>query len=180
MLKIVSVPNPILTSPARKVEKIDKKIVDMVIDMEETLIAQIDPQGVGLAAPQVGMALRLFIVKPSPDVETEVFINPVVVESVVKPEKVATKPKRKKESKLEGCLSIPRIWGTVTRAQKILVTYQTLEGSHKKKWFTGLKSIIVQHEIDHLNGVLFTQRALEQKKQLYEEKDGEFEKVKEL
>lgn len=79
--------------------------------------------------------------------------------------------------KLEGCLSVPRIWGPVDRDAEVLVEYLDLNGKKQSKWFSGLKAVIVQHETDHLNGILFTQRVLEQKGRLYEEKNGELEKI---
>ncbi len=176
MLKIVSVPNSVLTSPAQNVAIIDEKIKKLVYDMEETLIAQVDPQGVGLAAPQVGESLQLFIIKPSAKSPSEVFINPKILEIVSLNPDLKTTSKNKK-NKLEGCLSIPRIWSPVKRPNKVRLEYQDLTGKKKTLWFTGLKSIIVQHEVDHLQGVLFTQRALEQGTQLFEEKDGEFVKI---
>lgn len=182
MLKIVTVPNQVLNSNTQPVTKIDDKIKKLVINMEETLIAQTDPQGVGLAAPQIGIPLQIFIIKPQLNSDTEVFINPKVIE--VK-EKILSKPSdsegkpsdSERKSKLEGCLSIPRIWGTVKRTNKIKLQYQELDGEVKTKWFGGLKATIIQHELDHLNGVLFTQRSLEQNTPLYEEKDGEFVKM---
>lgn len=185
-LKIVEVPHKVLTSPTRQVQKIDDKIRNLVYDMEETLIEQVDPQGVGLAAPQVGVDLALFIMKPSPKDETEVCINPKII-------KIESDQPRKKKgdavlkemeeevnenTKLEGCLSIPRIWGPVKRASRVLMEYQDLTGAKHTEWFTGFEAIIVLHEVDHLKGILFTQRALEQKTSLYEEKDGELEKMK--
>ncbi|OGK62706.1 peptide deformylase [Candidatus Roizmanbacteria bacterium RIFOXYB2_FULL_38_10] len=175
MLKIVLVPHKVLTSPTRPVKKIDEKIRRLVYDMEETLISQVEPQGVGLAATQIGLGLSLFIMKPSPKSETEVCINPKIL-------KVESKPHHKddmvEDKKLEGCLSIPRIWGPVSRARRVLLRYQDLTGATIEKWFTGFKATIVQHEMDHLSGILFTQRSLEQKTPLYEEKDGELEKMK--
>lgn len=193
MLKIVQVPHKVLTSPTKQVEVIDDKIKKLVYDMEETLIAQVDPQGVGLAATQVGYGLALFIMKPSPKAKTEVCINPRIVEvsqvgrSQSKLEITGptnsdqlrqTSTSSDENKKLEGCLSIPRIWGPVRRPQKVLMEYQDLTGEKHSKWFTGFKATIVQHEVDHLQGVLFTQRALEQKTTLYEEKNGELEKMK--
>ncbi|KKS44950.1 MAG: Peptide deformylase, partial [Candidatus Gottesmanbacteria bacterium GW2011_GWA2_42_18] len=77
---------------------------------------------------------------------------------------------------LEGCLSIPRIWGPVKRAAKIFLHYQDLTGKKYLKWFSGFEATVIQHEIDHLNGIVFTQRAVEQKGQLYREEDGELTK----
>lgn len=178
MLKIVTVPNNVLTAPTQPVVKVDEKIKELVIGMEETLITQIDPQGVGLAAPQVGIPLQIFIIKPELTKDTEVFINPKVLEIQEKiPSKSTAKLSKRKSSKLEGCLSIPRIWGPVKRADKIRLEYQDLTGAKKTKWFSGLKATIIMHELDHLQGVLFTQRALEQNTPLYEEKEGEFVKM---
>jgi len=171
MLKIVSIPNTVLQNPVQSIEKIDSKIKQLVYDMEEALIAQVDPQGVGLAAPQVGISLSLFIIKPTPESDTEIFINPKILE-VKTPDSNRKLPK-KRQKKLEGCLSIPRIWGPITRASKVRLAYQDLNGKTYTKWFSGFKAVIIQHECDHLNGILFTQRALEQQSKLYEEKDGE-------
>ena len=179
MLKIVNAPHRVLGQNVKQVKKIDKKIRELVYDMEETLIAQIDPQGVGLAAPQVNEELAIFIIKPTLKAETLVFINPKILESkTLSPISHAPPPKEKSEDvKLEGCLSIPRIWGPVTRNAKILLEYQDLTGEKHTEWFSGFKSVIIQHEMDHLQGVLFTQRVLEQKGKLYQEKDGELEKI---
>lgn len=178
MLKIVKVPNIVLSSATYAILKIDKKIKDLVYEMEETLIAQVDPQGVGLAASQVGQSLRLFIIRPDLEAETEVFINPKILEIIHKPTNYQLPTTKKKEdTKLEGCLSIPRIWGPVKRAHKIRLEYQDLSGTKQNKWFAGFKATIIAHEMDHLEGVLFTQRSLEQKTNLYEERDGELEKI---
>ncbi len=174
MLKIVTVPNSILTQPTQLVKKIDKRIKKIVQEMEETLIAQKDPEGVGLAAPQVNIPLSLFIIKPKKEQPTKVFINPKILEKkFIK----KTKKTSKKTRKLEGCLSIPKIWGVVNRPQKIYLQYQTLEGEIKKEWFSGFEAHIIDHEMDHLQGVLFTKKAIEQKKPLYQEKDDRLEKI---
>jgi peptide deformylase len=174
MLKIVHAPHIILTKKVELVKKINKKIQELVYAMEETLIEQLDPQGVGLAAPQVNVNLAIFIIKPTPKSETKVFINPRIIELVklVNPISIDSE-----NIKLEGCLSIPRIWGPVTRNTKVLLEYQDLSGEKHTEWFSGFKSVIIQHEMDHLQGVLFTQRVLEQKGKLYQEKDGELEKI---
>ncbi len=178
MLKIVTTPNPVLTTPVAPVVKIDERIKKLVADMEVTLIAQKDPEGVGLAAPQVGISLALFIMKPGPSKPTTAFINPKIVKHVSCNTKHKTQGKKKKKVKLEGCLSVPKIWSPLVRENKVLLHYQDLEGKVHKKWFSGFEAIIIQHEMDHLGGVLFTQRALEKNIPLYEEKDGELEKLK--
>ena len=178
MLKIVHIPHQVLTSPTQPVVAFDKALKKLVIDMEETLIAQVDPQGVGLAATQIGKSMALFIMKPSLDVETQVFVNPTVLElDWKKPARRSTSKKKEKDEPLEGCLSIPRIWSPVKRAQKVHLQYQDVTGKQFKKWFKNFEAIIVQHEVDHLNGILFTQRALEQNATLFEEKNGELKKI---
>ncbi len=173
MYKLVQAPNNILNKQLKKVNKIDKSVKRIVSEMEETLISQVDPMGVGLAANQVGLDLAIFIMKPTPESQTEVIINPQILEVVeAKEPEVVEVEEDGADVPLEGCLSIPRIWSPVTRAKKVLLSYENLRGEKKEKWFKGFKAVIVQHEVDHLNGILFTQRALEQGSRLYEEKNG--------
>lgn len=178
-MKIITVPQPILNQKTKPVKKIDGKIQSLVKAMVKTLEAQTDPPGVGLAAPQVGENLSLFIIKPTKKSKPEVFINPKIIKLINSPTSL---PDNKKNSKipLEGCLSIPRIWGVVNRANKVLLEYHDLKGQKKTEWFSGFKAIIIQHEMDHLNGILFTQRVIEQKKELFEERDGQLKKINSL
>jgi len=145
--------------------------------MKETLLAQTNPQGVGLAANQVGVNLSLFIIKPTKNSPISVFINPKILK--VEEEKEEKRKKKEKKLKLEGCLSVPKIWGNVKRAKKVLLEYQTDDESFEKKqaWFSGFEAVIIQHEVDHLEGILFTQRALAQNQPLYEEKEGKLVKI---
>lgn len=175
MLKIVTVPNQTLIQPTQPVKKIDQKIKRLIDEMEKTLDAQKDPEGVGLAAPQVGVPLSLFIIKANKKMPIKVFINPKIL---TKKDFIPSKKKKEKKNKLEGCLSIPGIWGMVDRAKKILVKYQNEEGVLKKEWFSGFEAIIIQHEMDHLQGILFTKRAIEQGKILYQEKDKKLVPIK--
>jgi len=179
MLKIVLVPDPVLSAPTKKVEVIDEKIKSLVVEMEKTLVAQTDPIGVGLAANQVGVNLSLFIIKKSSQSPTKVFINPKIIESVQGKYKLKKPHTKKSHSpvKLEGCLSIPRIWGPVTRASKIYLEYQNIDGKSIKKWFYGFEATIIQHEVDHLKGFVFTQRTLEQKGELFKESHGKLKAI---
>lgn len=176
MLKIVTIPNKVLLTPVKEITSFDSKLKKLVLDMEEALIACVDPQGVGLAAPQVGVSLALFIVKPEEDVDTKVFINPKALEY----ETLETKPqpKKKKNQQLEGCLSIPKVWGPVKRADRVLLQYQDITGAKHEEWFEKMDAIIIQHEIDHLRGILFTQRSVEQAAPLYEEQNEELVPIK--
>lgn len=174
MLEIVKAPSPILSKKADPVKKIDKSILRLISDMEEALYTAKDPIGVGLAAPQVGKSLQIFIIKPSPKSKTYVFINPKITKKISSKEN----KRQAKTKKLEGCLSLINIWGEVARYREVFVTFQDETGKLHKKKFSGFLSTIVQHEIDHLNGVLFPKKVLEQKGTLYKsEKDENGEDV---
>jgi len=99
-MKIVQIPNKVLITPVEAITTFDSKLKKLIVDMEETLIACVDPQGVGLAAPQVGISQSLFITKPSPDEDTRAFINPVILEldETWPPQ---PKPKKKKKDSKE-------------------------------------------------------------------------------
>jgi len=170
VLPIVKVPNKVLTTETKPIKKIDAKIRKLIKDMEETLVVQTDPEGVGLAGTQVGVNLALFIIKPSKNAPADAFINPHIIKI-----EEGTLKKREKEDKssLEGCLSIDRIWSPIRRPQRVLLKYQNIKGEHKEEWFEGFDAVIIQHEVDHLKGILFTERALEQNKTIFKEIDGE-------
>lgn len=185
MLSIIQAPNTVLSSPAKRVQKIDKATLSLLKEMEKTLLFAKDPEGVGLAAPQIGKSLQIFIIKESKTDPLLVFINPVL--SVPKgqqlssdvEEKVKTKKtKESKEVKLEGCLSLQDIWGIVKRYPEVDLTYLDETGKEHTKHFDGFLATIIQHEYDHLQGILFPRRVLEQKGQLYKSvknKKGETE-----
>ena len=163
MLPIVQAPNSVLSETAKEVQKIDGKILHLISEMKETLLATRDPEGVGLAAPQVGYSLRIFIIKPTKKASFHVFVNPVLKE--IEPPS-QTLPK-KAPKRLEGCLSLGNIWGAVTRKQEVRISYWDEHGKTHEKIFRKFSATIVQHEMDHLNGTLFPKRVLEQKGKLY-------------
>ena len=178
ILSIVKTPDKILNTSTKPVKKIDAKIRTLIKNMKATLAAQNDPEGVGLAAPQVGVPLSLFIIKPTPKSAFGVFIHPQIKKIVENPPSLNLRRGKKGEkSTLEGCLSIERIWSQVKRAHKILVAYKTIDGTQKEEWFSGFDATIIQHEVDHLHGILFTKRALEQNKPIYKETNGELNKI---
>jgi peptide deformylase len=215
MLSIVTAPNPILSQKAKPVARIDKAISNLIVQMEETLDAASDPVGVGLAAPQVGKSLRLFVIKPHPKSNLQAFINPKIISyeggdfseraldsahsakgalaSGLKGARLLDKGEGKGKAgpqhesdgtkKLEGCLSLVNIWGEVERANSILLEYTDKTGKKHKKKFTGFIATIIQHECDHLDGILFPKRVLEQKGTLYQSSknakgEDEFEELK--
>lgn len=178
MKPIVNVPNPVLTTPAKPVTTFNGELIKLVEEMKATLLATVNPKGVGLAATQVGVGLRVFLTRPMETSRIRVFINPEIIsKSEVLTDGV---PERKNppssrsdrdsggRGKLEGCLSIPDVWGNVHRAGSLTLRYQDESGQVRQEEFTGFMATIIQHETDHLNGILYTQRVLEQKEKLYQ------------
>jgi peptide deformylase len=191
MYTILTTPNKILLEKASPVTKFDKKLNDLISEMEETLLATVDPVGVGLAAPQVGFSLRLFQMKPTEKSKVSTFINPVIerlsdedeIPKFTNSKKVeAKKPKESKNKLLEGCLSLPDIWGNVTRKKSLVLSWQDADGNKLRKEFDSFPAIIIQHEIDHLNGILFTKHVISQGEKLFkshknEKGEDEFEEM---
>lgn len=192
MMQIITTPNDILIKKSEIVTKFDKKLKNIISEMEVTLLATTDPVGVGLAAPQVGLSLKIFQMKPTANAKTTTFINPEIIEQskesgilLTKNSKTveASKPQKSKGKLLEGCLSIPNIWGNVSRRKEITLRWQDVNGQDHIKNFTGFPATIIQHEIDHLNGILFTKHVIEQNEQLYkshknENGEDEFDEIK--
>jgi peptide deformylase len=168
--KIVQAGDARLRTKSKPVKNIDRKIQQLITDLKETLLAQTDPEGVGLAAPQIGKNLRVFVMRDEKKILT--VINPEII-SVSK----AQKSKAKKNEPLEGCLSIPHYYGPLTRGEKIKIKYLNEKGKEITETFIDFPAQIVQHEIDHLNGLLFVDKLLEQKRPLYQIKGDEVEEV---
>ncbi len=172
MLPIVKAPNTVLSTPANMVKTVDSSILRLIEGMKETITNTHDPEGVGLAAPQVGRSLQLFLAKPTLKSPFLVFINPKILQASdqmqeLKRPKRSTAAQAKKPGKLEGCLSLVNIWGTVRRHATITLSYLDEQGKPHKKTFSGFLGTIIQHEIDHLHGILFPRRVLEQTGKLY-------------
>jgi methionyl-tRNA formyltransferase len=166
MKEIVQDGAPVLREIAKPVpEKLfgSKELTDLVRDMSEALNAF--PEGVALAAPQLGVSYRLFIVRkdrtlppqesgdgkplPPPPPEIEVYVNPEIV-----------KTSRKKAKVDEGCLSVHGVYGTTERHERVTIKARRPDGSHLSRGAGGLLAQIFEHEIDHLNGILFTDHAI--------------------
>ena len=169
--KVLEAKNPSLRQPSRPVEKLDKKVVQIVNDLKETLAAQKDPEGVGLAAPQIGKNLRIFVA--SFDKTSLVAVNPEVVSQSTE----LIEDSGKKDQIMEGCLSLPHYYGPLRRAKSITIKYLTPDGEEKTQEFDGFFAQIIQHELDHLNGILFVDRLIEQKESLYKMEADEWEEV---
>lgn len=167
--KIITVPNEILRQKSKPVTKIDKKVLETIKDMQDTLVSQKNPTGVGLSAPQVGKSCQICLVVSRKDKKTLALINPEITWKSKTPTNhtAQTEPEDSKRDPLEGCLSVPGFWGTVQRAKEIKVSYLTPENKEIKQKFSGFTAVVIQHEVDHLNGVLFIDRILEQKGKIY-------------
>lgn len=164
-MPVVTIPNSVLQTKAQTVKTFDKKLKQLIKEMEKTLIATKKPKGVGLAAPQIGEPYRVFITRPTAKDQIRSFINPEIVGySNITNDNTQ---KENNENPLEGCLSIPEIWGSVTRAQSVTLRYQDSEGIVHEELIEGFLATIIQHETDHTNGILFTQRVIEQKGKFY-------------
>jgi peptide deformylase len=152
--EIVKYPDPVLQKPAEPVSEFDDELRSLVDDMFDSMYAA---QGIGLAAPQIGVSKRLTVIdlsfKKNPE-EKIVLINPEIIH------------KEGKQNEEEGCLSLPEIRERVSRAEKVRVRAQDVEG----KWFEmdgdELLARAFQHEIDHLDGVLFIFRVSALKRDL--------------
>ena len=171
ILPIVAYGDPILKQRAKEINSSSKDFEILLKNMWETMYAA---NGVGLAAPQVGKSLRLFIVDGSPfsveaslteDEKNElkgfkkVFINPKILQK-----------SDDLENFNEGCLSIPDVRGDVTRPTTIKIKYQNQYFKEITEHISGLPSRIVQHEYDHLEGILFTDKLSALKKKLLKNK----------
>lgn len=174
MKPIIHTPNQILVTPSRQVGKIDKKVKSIISEMKDTLIRADNPKGVGLAAPQIGISLRIFITRPKETDNIFTFINPKIIWI----SKKLVKGIPSQDNQIEGCLSLPNVWGIVERHESVKLEYVDEKNNIKQESFSGFPAIIVQHEIDHLDGILFSKRVLEQKGELF--KAGKDEKGKEI
>lgn len=150
--EIVTLPNKILRQKARKVTSFDAELQTLIDDMVETMRAA---PGVGLAAPQVDVPLRVIVVEFREDPEEEEI--PPKLYTLVNPE--ITRASAEEELGTEGCLSIPRIVGDVERPITVTVKGLNRRGQSVKIKASGWLARIFQHELDHLNGVLFVDRA---------------------
>ena len=147
ILPIVIEPNTILHKKTRTLtseELKSPKIKELIANMKETMA---NANGVGLAAPQINEALRITVIDTGDGI-THTLINP----------RILLKSFWQQGMFEEGCLSIPGVYGNVKRPMQILVTYQDENGASNTKWVGSMMARVMQHEIDHLNGILFTER----------------------
>jgi len=141
---ILTVPNPILKKVSKPVAEVTDETRALMDDMLETMYAA---PGIGLAAIQIGEPLNIIVMdlaREGEDKQPKFFINPEILESVEE-----TKPYN------EGCLSIPDVFEDIDRPERVQVTYLNYDGERVTEWAEGLYAVCIQHEMDHLKGVVF-------------------------
>jgi peptide deformylase len=171
ILPIIGYGDPVLRKKGEEIPKEMPNLKQIVSDMYETMY---NAYGVGLAAPQVGLSLRLFVIDTTPfsddedlsKVEQEklngfkcTFINPVML-----------KEEGEEWGFNEGCLSIPEVREDVYRHERITIEYSDEDFNRKTEVFDGLVARVIQHEYDHIEGILFTDRISSLKKRLITKK----------
>lgn len=152
-LEIRIYPDPILKQTSTNVLEFDKKLKTFLDDMHETML---DAHGIGLAAPQVGVSQQIAVIDVSEERNQRIdLINPKIVWTA------GSVPSE------EGCLSIPEYRDTIKRSREIIVQFFDSDGIEKEIKADGLLAICMQHEIDHLNGILFVDKLSRLKRELF-------------
>lgn len=157
--KIFEYPAPVLRQETRAITTFDESLQKLVVDMAETMY---DAPGIGLAAPQIGESLKLIVVDISRDKE-----GARDYMAMVNPEIIAKEGSQLDE---EGCLSLPDLTSKVKRFRKITVSYQDLAGNSQELETENRFAVVLQHEIDHINGILFLDHLSALKRTLYKKK----------
>ena len=142
--EIITVPNPLLKIISEPVKVIDDEVLSLIDDMIETMYAA---PGIGLAAIQVGVPKRILVIDITRDDEARnplSFINPEIID-----------PTESLNSFEEGCLSVPGVWEEIERPDECTVKYLDKDGVEQSVRCKGMLATVIQHEMDHLNGVVF-------------------------
>ncbi|MFZ0491069.1 MAG: peptide deformylase [Salegentibacter sp.] len=179
ILPIVAYGDPVLRKKGKQITKDYPKLNELIDNMWDSMY---NAYGVGLAAPQIGRSIRLFIIDAAPFAEDEeldaqeqeqlknlkkVFINPKIVEE-----------EGEEWAFSEGCLSIPEIREDVFRKPQIVIEYQDEDFNDHRETYTGLAARVIQHEYDHIEGILFTDKLSSLKKRLIKSKLSNISKGK--
>ncbi len=156
VVPIVTVPNKVLRVKCTPVSEFNNETLELANNLRDTLKNATNPSGAGLAAPQLGSTKRMIVVNKIDEsiedetacvISTHILVNPVIV-----------KFSQEKSLGWEGCLSIPNAWGKVERAQKIKVESYDESGNKIMLNASGFFARVIQHEVDHLDGILFTDK----------------------
>lgn len=141
---ILTVPNPILKQVSKPVDAVTDATRALMDDMLETMY---DAPGIGLAAVQIGEPVNVIVMdlaREGEDPHPQYFVNPEILESVEE-----TLPYQ------EGCLSVPDVFDDIDRPERVQITYLDYNGERVTEWAEGLYAVCIQHEMDHLKGVVF-------------------------
>lgn len=159
ILKIYTIPSPVLKRKSSPIHEINNKIIGLAGSIRETMFKY--KNCVGIAAPQTGENIRLIVVdvslysKPFPNNGLMTMINPVIVS------------RNGKKLGREGCLSIPEFTGNVCRSEEITINALDLKGNKFTYKTSGFEAVVIQHEIDHLDGILFLDRVVSLKTDVF-------------
>ncbi len=155
---ILKYPDPVLRKKAQPVTSFDDTLKALINDMAETMY---NAPGIGLAAPQIGESIQLIVVDITKEDDEKTFMT------MVNP-KITVKEGTQLDE--EGCLSVPELTSKVKRFNKITVSFQNLEGKEQELTTVDRFAVVLQHEIDHLNGILFIDHLSSLKRSLYKKK----------
>lgn len=156
---ILTIPDERLRQKSQEVTSFDSSLAKLISDLTDTLEVQTDPVGLGLSAPQINIFKRVFVARIRNKIKG--FVNPKIL-----------KFSQKEVAILEGCFSVPSLYGHVTRPAEIDLQAQDKQGKTTKTHCRGLPARIVQHEIDHLNGKLFIDHVHDQNGKLFKVEKG--------
>ena len=159
--KVLTIPsdNKSLRKVSVELKAFDKSLENLIKDLTDTLEAQTNPPGLGISAPQIGILKRVFVARVRNKIKG--FVNPKII-------KFSTK----KITILEGCLSVPLLYGHVIRPSELDLESKNTNGKKTTAHYKGMSARIIQHEIDHLNGLLFIDHVHSQNGKMFKvEKD---------
>jgi peptide deformylase len=148
-------PDSILRKPCEPIRHFDQNLADLIKDLIQTMKKQ--PHGIGIAAPQIGVAKQVAIVDVSarvPGAMIKILVNPKILEL------------HEERASREGCMSVPDYTANLKRYDRIRLIWQDEKGMHQEDVFTGIEAVCIQHEVDHLNGVLFVDRVVSLKRDM--------------
>lgn len=154
---IITIPNKILNQKSEKIQSLDSNVKKIISELIETANAQTQPEAAGLAAPQIGYNQRIILVrdfKMLPKSEKMLITNVIMINPRIISES------KEEDTDWESCLSIPYMYGKVKRPYSIKVTYLDENGVEKKIKARDFQARVIQHEVDHLNGVLFDSKII--------------------
>jgi peptide deformylase len=174
ILPVVAYGDPVLNKVAEEIDQNYPGLKPLIANMYETMY---NAQGVGLAAPQVGRGIRLFVIDASPFAQEDqedyqmlksfkkTFINPIIIEE-----------DGEQWGMEEGCLSIPEVRETVNRKEKLIIEYYNEDWELVEETYSGMAARVIQHEYDHIEGILFTDYLKPLRKRLIKGKLGSIER----